>query len=202
MGTVQTVGVVMEHDLSDQAMIGLVGRCGYSAVPLDFEQPQEASTGALGAVLVRDVARLATVAADARCAGASVAMVLVHHTQQEAMVPRGVTVIPATDDATKHLREFLSTALGAPQPKGAVKMSRREQEVLTTYVMGSTVEEAAAQHYLATSTVRTHYRRATNRYTAAGRPVANKAHLLLQMVADGWIQLPERPDLSEDETDG
>lgn len=84
---------------------------------------------------------------------------------------------------------FLSGVF-APPPRSAVPLSPRELEVLTTYVMGATVEDTAARHFLATSTVRTHYRRVTARYTSAGRPVTNKAQLLLQMVADGWIRLP------------
>ncbi|MFC0313695.1 helix-turn-helix transcriptional regulator [Gordonia phosphorivorans] len=189
---VQTVGVVIEHDLSDRALVELVSRCGYRPVLLDFEQPSESQVNPVGAVLVRDVTRLRAVAADARCVGARIAVVLSHQGQREVMVPRGVTVIPATDDAPKHLRAFFTEVLGEPRPVDAVSLSPREREVLTTYVMGATVEEVARQHFLSTSTVRTHYRRASNRYFSAGRPVTNKSHLLLQMVADGWIELPGR----------
>lgn len=193
MRAAQAVGVVAEHDLYDRAAVDLVGRCGYRAVLLDFEQSCDTVVEApVGVVLVRHVTRLRAVAADARCVGARIAMVLSHQGQREVMVPRGVTVIPATDDAPKHLRAFFTEVLGEPQPVDAVSLSPREREVLTTYVMGATVEEVARQHFLSTSTVRTHYRRASNRYFSAGRPVTNKSHLLLQMVADGWIELPGR----------
>ena len=191
MGPGRTVGVVVEHDLADQATIGLVDRCGYAAIAVNFEQPPGAAEETVGAVLVRTLERLEMVATDPRYASAGVAMVLLHSGEQEVTVPRGVTVIPATDDALKHLREFLTNALGEPYTPTAVRLSRRELEVLTTYVLGATVEETAAAHFLAASTVRTHYRRATDRYCAAGRQVSNKTQLLLEMIADGWIPLPE-----------
>ena len=87
----------------------------------------------------------------------------------------------------ERLRVLLAAEVGMPQ--GRVRISRREQEVLTTYVLGATVEETAEEHFVAASTVRTHYRRATQRYSDAGRPVLNKTQLLLQMIADGWIDV-------------
>ncbi|BDH55256.1 LuxR C-terminal-related transcriptional regulator [Tsukamurella sp. PLM1] len=72
-----------------------------------------------------------------------------------------------------------------------IRMSAREREVLTTYVLGATVTVTAAEHFIGEATVRTHYRRVVERYAAVGRPVGNRVQLLLLMVADGWIDLDD-----------
>ncbi len=87
----------------------------------------------------------------------------------------------------ERVRALLAAEMGTRE--GRVRISRREREVLSTYVLGATVEETADEHFVAASTVRTHYRRATQRYCDAGRPVLNKTQLLLQMIADGWIDV-------------
>lgn len=116
----------------------------------------------------------------------------------------GFRHLPDGPDLADRLRILLQSLLGPAA--GRVSLSPREREVLTSYVLGATVEETAAEHYVATSTVRTHYRRVTSRYTEAGRPVANKAQLLLRMIADGWIQLrddvPTPAPLTADPADG
>ncbi|MGB3604812.1 MAG: LuxR C-terminal-related transcriptional regulator [Gordonia sp. (in: high G+C Gram-positive bacteria)] len=91
-------------------------------------------------------------------------------------------------NASDQIRGALAQILGKA-PGARVALSRREQEVLATYVLGETVKETAATHFIAECTVRTHYRRVTRRYDEVGRPVANKAQLLLAMVADGWVTL-------------
>lgn len=105
-----------------------------------------------------------------------------------ATVMGAARVIRNNHDAGDEIRKVLGQMLGAPTTD-RVTVSRREQEVLGTYVMGDTVKATAARHYIAECTVRTHYRRVTRRYEDAGRPVANKAQLLLAMVSDGWLRL-------------
>lgn len=97
--------------------------------------------------------------------------------------------VPDGPDVVDRLRAVFTSLLG--DGPGRVSLSRREREVLTTYVLGATVEETAAAHFVANSTVRTHYRRVTARYTKAGYPTSNKAQLLLRMVADGWLRLDD-----------
>ena len=70
-----------------------------------------------------------------------------------------------------------------------MRLTDRERDVMTTYVMGATVSETASKHFIAEATVRTHYQRVTRRYEEAGRAAANKSQLLVRMVADGWIEL-------------
>lgn len=72
-----------------------------------------------------------------------------------------------------------------------IRLSEREREVLTTYVLGSTVTATATEHFIGEATVRTHYRRVVERYAAVGRPVGNRVQLLLLMIADGWIDLDD-----------
>ncbi|WP_226995699.1 helix-turn-helix transcriptional regulator [Gordonia phthalatica] len=91
-------------------------------------------------------------------------------------------------NAGTEIRAVLGRMLGTPSIE-PVTVSSREQEVLATYVLGDTVRETATHHHIAESTVRTHYRRVARRYEAAGRPIANKAQLLLAMVSDGWLRL-------------
>lgn len=68
-----------------------------------------------------------------------------------------------------------------------VHLSPREREVVVTYTLGATVKETARRHYIADTTVRSHFRRVMARYAEAGRPVNNKSQLLIQLIADGWV---------------
>ncbi|MGB6247284.1 response regulator transcription factor [Gordonia sp. (in: high G+C Gram-positive bacteria)] len=99
----------------------------------------------------------------------------------------GVHHVADGADVEERLALLLTRILGPTS--GRTALTAREREILTTYVLGATVEETAARHFVAASTVRTHYRRVSSRYEDAGWPVANKAQLLLRMVADGWIRL-------------
>lgn len=195
-----TVGIVAEHDLMDSALVALVSSFGYRAVLINGDRSvEEPAPEALSVVVVRSRRRLLQAFIDGRCAGVPVLIADVAGTNPVRSADPRVTVIGADDRAGRRLDETLSALLGPPgRPvpggaathPGAVAVSRREREVLTTYALGATVDETAAAHFVATSTVRTHYRRVTARYTGAGRPVTNKAQLLLQLVADGWIRLP------------
>ncbi|MFT3660680.1 MAG: LuxR C-terminal-related transcriptional regulator [Gordonia sp. (in: high G+C Gram-positive bacteria)] len=182
------VGIVVEHDLVDRALLETVRRFGYDAVYYDFELPVQRDP--LPAVLVvRRPERLSRVQALAASGRARV--IAVESEGTSFLSARNLSVVPAADDAAKHLKAALEYWLGAPRNRGAIAMSPRERAVLATYVLGATVNETAEQHFVATSTVRTHYRRVAGRYNEAGRPAGNKAQLLLQMVADGWIRLPD-----------
>ncbi|AVL99121.1 LuxR family transcriptional regulator [Gordonia iterans] len=184
----RVVGIVVEHDLIDRALLETVRTFGYDAVLCDVELP--AGRAPLPAVLVvRSRDRLTWLSDAAR---SELTAVIAVETPGTSFAPApGMDVVPATDEAPKHLKAHLEYRLGAPRRTSAQPLSRRELAVLTTYVLGATVQETAAQHFVATSTVRTHYRRVASKYADAGRPVGNKAQLLLQMVADGWIQLPD-----------
>lgn len=98
-------------------------------------------------------------------------------------------VINDSPDAPVRLLTALSSVLDATRDEGVVPLTVREREVLATYVRGATVSETAAVHFLSPTTIRTHYRRVSRRYNDVGRPVANKAQLLMRMVEDGWIEL-------------
>ncbi|GAA4670336.1 LuxR C-terminal-related transcriptional regulator [Gordonia humi] len=102
-------------------------------------------------------------------------------------VAGGATVVRDDTDTAGVVQHWIARVLGDGGER--VQMTRREQEVLATYVLGATVRETADLHYIAECTVRTHYRRVSRRYEEIGRPIANKAQLLLAMVADGWLRL-------------
>ncbi|WP_341258491.1 LuxR C-terminal-related transcriptional regulator [Gordonia malaquae] len=125
-------------------------------------------------------------------------VVVVDVTDLGAVLP-GATVVRDAAGAPAAIRSAIADVLGEGRVR--VVITPRELEVMAKYVMGATVKETAAAHFVAECTVRTHYRRVTQRYEAAGRPVANKAQLLLAMVADGWLTVdgtvarPAPPDL-------
>ncbi|MFZ2510779.1 MAG: LuxR C-terminal-related transcriptional regulator [Gordonia sp. (in: high G+C Gram-positive bacteria)] len=195
------VGIVAEHDVMDVALVELVRSYGHQAIVIDGNRSvDQAPSEPLGAVVVRSRRRLLQTSVDGW--GANAPVVLVESYSAPPGCPSDPRVITICADAQAGLRleQALSAVLGVParpsgvggaNRRGAVAVSRREREVLTTYALGATVEETAAEHFVATSTVRTHYRRVTARYNGAGRPVTNKAQLLLQLVADGWVRLPE-----------
>lgn len=99
-----------------------------------------------------------------------------------------VRVIPAEGpESLAYLERFLTEiAERAPRP-ARVHVTPRECEILHTYTLGATLRQTSRLHRIAESTVREHYRRVARRYEDAGRPVGNKAQMLLQLVADGWI---------------
>lgn len=131
----------------------------------------------------------------ARCAGEAASLaeetdaqiVVVGATSPAVALPGEVHVVPDGPGVAEDLQALLAALLGAQS--GRIAMTDREREVLTTYALGATVDECAERHFVAASTVRTHYRRVVQRYHDAGRPVANKTQLLLRMLADGWIDL-------------
>ncbi|GEE00723.1 hypothetical protein nbrc107696_11690 [Gordonia spumicola] len=100
-----------------------------------------------------------------------------------------VVVIVDSPTAPDEVQAVVDGVLGGRRRGARIRLSERELDVMTTYVMGATVSKTAAKHFIAEATVRTHYQRVTRRYEEAGRPVANKSQLLVRMVSDGWIEL-------------
>lgn len=198
MGDNWIVGVVAEHDLVDTALVAQVRAFGFRARLYDFEQLDDHRDEEPVAFVVREPSRIAEIA---ELPGLdSPALALVQCVGAPLAEAAGVTVIPANGDAGKHLRVFLESVAGRARKSLPVPMTARELEVLTAYVLGATMRDVSERHFIAESTVRTHYRRVVRRYQESGRQVANKAQLLLQLFADGWIDeerirgLPDPPN--------
>lgn len=68
-------------------------------------------------------------------------------------------------------------------------LSRREVEVLLTWLRAESKEDAAAELFISASTVSTHLARIRAKYTAAGRPAPTKTHLLARALQDGYTSL-------------
>ncbi|WP_345312709.1 LuxR C-terminal-related transcriptional regulator [Gordonia alkaliphila] len=176
----QRVGVWASSPWQREMLTAWVLGAGYRAVVVDLLDPV---TDLPPVILACGGDR----ALDAELSWSTASRVLVIGGDESAAVLSGFRHLPDADGAADLVSALLIATLGAPT--GRVQISRREREVLTTYVLGATVDETADEHFVAASTVRTHYRRATQRYSAAGRPVLNKTQLLLQMIADGWIEV-------------
>ncbi|MFT4125860.1 MAG: helix-turn-helix transcriptional regulator [Gordonia sp. (in: high G+C Gram-positive bacteria)] len=116
---------------------------------------------------------------------------------------RGVTWLGGQHPVAD-LRRILHDAIGAPHPGhgGArVELSVRELEVMEVYARGATAPETAGRLQIAESTVKTHYGRVAGKYRQAGRPVANRAELLVELMRDGWIPRPG-DDAPDDDSPG
>ncbi|GAA3949315.1 LuxR C-terminal-related transcriptional regulator [Gordonia caeni] len=188
MQDIRVVGIAVEHDLTDRVLLDMVHGFGHPAVLCDVDLPGGGTTPP-AVLVVRSLERLVRISGSP---WGDRATVIAMDSPGNSFAPApGVDVVPDTVEASDHLKALLEYRLGAPRRRSAPPLSSRELEILTTYVLGATVQETAARHFVATSTVRTHYRRVASKYAGAGRPVGNKAHLLLQMVADGLIQLPD-----------
>jgi len=165
--------VIAENNMFDDALLALLANLGFPAVLLDLDAPESALP--IGqrpiATLIRSPRRLAQV-----------------RTRPHL---RSTTVIAVGDQPTDSLRSVLAplfpTDTDEQDATEPVHVTPRELEVLTTYIMGTTMSATAKKHFIAESTVRAHYRRVTDRYSLATRPVNNKAQLLLALIADGWI---------------
>jgi tetratricopeptide (TPR) repeat protein len=79
---------------------------------------------------------------------------------------------------------------GARQPPGqSVRLSAREHALLTAYVSGLTLEEAARQVGIRPTTAKTYLRRVKAKYQAAGNP----AHTKVELARRVWEEMsPER----------
>ncbi|MFT3661309.1 MAG: helix-turn-helix transcriptional regulator [Gordonia sp. (in: high G+C Gram-positive bacteria)] len=76
-------------------------------------------------------------------------------------------------------------------PTARPALSRREVEVLLTWLASDSKEEAAEALYISASTVSTHISRIRNKYANIGRPARTKAHLLARALQDGFTTLTE-----------
>ncbi|MBD0860755.1 helix-turn-helix transcriptional regulator [Gordonia sp. zg691] len=179
--------VVAEGDIFDAALVALVETSGYSAALIEPAQLPALRDPAV--LLVRSAAML----------GFARRLPMLR-TVRVVLVGDGVAgydhirISPRAPDAQGALLNALATTIGPPPPStpvapvNRVRVTEREQEILTTYTLGATLRQTSREHQIAESTVREHYRRVVRRYEEAGRPVGNKAQLLLEFMADGWVR--------------
>ncbi len=176
-----TVAIVAERDLTDAALAALVEGLGYHAVIIDVDVAADLLPPTIA--IVRSADKLARFRARRGMRNCLIAAI-----GTDSRDAPGIT-IAHTPLAARQLEHLLEqTARRAPSLRSRVNVTDRELEILTTYALGATLRETSHTHYVAESTVRAHYRRVSQRYTEAGRPVGNKAQLLLQFMADGWVQ--------------
>lgn len=175
------VAVIAEHDLADLALVALVERLGYRAGTIDVETNRPMHL-ASKVVIARSAERLARSQQIGILRGARVIGLGIRVDHVDGIE------LPDSARAGDALRESLRRVLGprAAQP-GRVHLSPREQEVVVSYSLGATVQETSSRHFISDSTVRSHFRRVMQRYADAGRPVNNKTQLLIELMADGWV---------------
>ena len=75
----------------------------------------------------------------------------------------------------------------APDPR----LSAREIEVLTTWLVSDTKSAASRSLYLSMGTVNTHLTRIRAKYSAVGRTAPTKAALLVRALQDGFIDIDQ-----------
>lgn len=178
------VAVVAEHDLADAAYVALIRGFGHDCASVDLDEyPAGAmllpGTRAVVARSARGLVRARAAAPDALLVGIGIA---------DGAAGSNALILPDVAESAPRLRAVLDSGRQAPTPKkGRVHLSERELGVLSTYVLGSTVYETARRHYISESTVRTRFRRVVTRYSNAGRAVNNKSQLLIELIADGWL---------------
>ncbi|MBY4403519.1 LuxR family transcriptional regulator [Rhodococcus fascians] len=71
------------------------------------------------------------------------------------------------------------------------RLSAREIEVLTTWLVSDSKSEASRALYLSMGTVNTHFSRIRAKYSAVGRTAPTKAALLARALQDGFIDIDE-----------
>lgn len=101
-----------------------------------------------------------------------------------------MVVLPDTADSAPRLRALLDTGPRRPrtaQPELGASDATRTRGPWGTCVLGSTVYETAKHHFISESTVRSHFRRVVSRYTNEGRPQRQQVQLLMELIADGWL---------------
>ena len=190
------VVVAGEGSVIDHAMVLLVEKFGYTA---RIAPPQDIGALQASAVIFRDEVSLARIVRElSSCDNSGRRPVLIGVDAEIGQPQSGFRNHPSGrkvlwingsgPDALGQLERVLHDTLGVPDGVNSpVHMSHRELEVLRTYLLGATSKATAQKHFIGESTVKTHYQRVTRRYNEAGRPVANKAQLLRQLLADGWI---------------
>ncbi|GAB04251.1 DNA-binding response regulator [Gordonia amarae] len=175
------VAVVAGQGLADAGLVALIESFRLRCAIVDLDDPGIAPAApTVKAVIVRSPAATER----ARKWAPSALLVGIGVTGAPDMV-----VLPDTADSAPRLRALLDTGLAARvrHNPNRVHLTPREREVLGTYVLGSTVYETAKHHFISESTVRSHFRRVVSRYTNEGRPVNNKSQLLMELIADGWL---------------
>ena len=76
-----------------------------------------------------------------------------------------------------------------PRPRQTPLLSVRERQVLVTWLLHDTKDDAARSLHIAVGTVNTHLSRIRDKYAAVGRPAPTKAALLARAVQDGFLDL-------------
>lgn len=101
-------------------------------------------------------------------------------------------VVVAAIRSVAHGQSVLPTewaaAIDADTDWSQVNLSPRLQEVLTLTAMGKTADSVARQLNIKPGTVYDYLERIKHKYSAAGRPVDNRADLIVRAVEDGYIQ--------------
>lgn len=180
--TPATVAVVAERDLMDAALVALVTRLGFHAVLVDLDTGTTVPLRPVVAIVRSDdkLTRLRRRDDLRQCIVAAIGIDI-----------RDAPGVEIADSplAARQLQAILDeTARRTPALRSRVNVTERELEILSTYALGATLRVTARTHFVAESTVRAHYRRVTQRYGDAGRPVRNRSQLLLQLMADGWVR--------------
>ncbi|MGW6032215.1 helix-turn-helix transcriptional regulator [Gordonia terrae] len=183
----RVTAVVAEGDIFDAALVALVESAGYEATVV--EPAQLAALRNPAAILVRSAAMLGFVR-----------RVPALRSIRVIFVGSGVAgfehirISPRAASAEEALQRALATVAGPPTPQSPpelanrVRLTDRELEILQTYTLGATLRQTSRVHEIAESTVREHYRRVARRYEEAGRPIGNKAQLLVELMNDGWVR--------------
>ncbi len=79
-----------------------------------------------------------------------------------------------------------------PRPGLATpRLSAREVEILSTWLVCDTKVEVAERLFVTVATVRTHLARIRSKYRDAGRPAGTKIALLIRAVEDGYCTLDD-----------
>ncbi|AZG46706.1 helix-turn-helix transcriptional regulator [Gordonia insulae] len=179
--TPATVAIIAERDLLDAALVALVERLGFHTVLVDLDL-ETGPVRPMVAVVRSDanLARLRSRAEMQQCVIAAIGI--------DIRDAPGVAIADSPLAARRLQQVLEETARRRPTLRNRVNITARELEILSTYALGATLRETSQTHFVAESTVRAHYRRVSQRYADAGRPVSNKSQLLLQFMADGWVQ--------------
>ncbi len=76
-------------------------------------------------------------------------------------------------------------------PGFGIHLTRRETEVLCSWLRHDSKSATAAELHIAPGTVATHLGRIRAKYAAAGRPVRTKTQLFARALQDGVISLAD-----------
>ncbi|MDL9935323.1 helix-turn-helix transcriptional regulator [Gordonia sp. ABSL1-1] len=194
------VVIVAEGDIVDDALVSLVESFGFPAITVTPGSP--AIPGAL-ALIVRAPQRISWARTTAPhrdtpiiCFGATTSLddrpsIPTRARSRGARGARFFWFKANSPTAAAGLHTLLTGFQEDLPSPTRIHVTGRECEVLRTYTLGATLRQTSQIHHVAESTVREHYRRVARRYCEAGRPVGNKAQLLLALMADGWIASTE-----------